>query len=644
MVARRANVRAFESGMEKIARMLSEKWGVKVIFRANECKTDGKTVWLPVIPDDASGEFLAAIQGFLDHEVGHIVYSQFTTLKKIGGRKKLFLLTDAIEDVRVEENMGAWWRGCQVNIDKCNEWAHAKVQARWAELSEFGQWVLGINVYLKNRAQPERGASMQQEEDWLIQNSPACWDRVLKVKDLLDRFPREFDFSSAYEKKATDRVLELAKEILDEAEEEEEPPEKFACPACGSEDLKQLSRSRDSVIYKCNDCGEEIELLLEDGEGPPGEGTITLPPGEDTEGDSEDTEGDSEDTEDGDSGKPDWLDVDDDELADDQKVIDRHEMIKNQAQTELEDSDTYLVYTTDGDVIERIQDGDRARYHQWMTEVRRIVGPITRRLKMTLMATNQTRWDRGKTRGALNGRAIHRIGLAEAGVIQNPRCFQRKADQIDFNTAVSMTIDHSGSMSGQSLKLAGQTAIILGEVLDSLGIPFEVLGHSTVDFRAGDRRFRSADYTDQELYARWGDLWVGVYKSFDENWSTARSRLIRTAENCKCNSFDAEVTRLALRRNILAGNYDRRILFELKDGQPCPNTYSRNGHLHRSFLRSTVKEAMESGFEVIGVGMMTDAVKQYYPNYVVVNDMESLAQTCMNELARLLMKGYRRAA
>ena len=643
MSARRVNIRAFESGMEKIARMLSEKWGVKVIFRANECKTDGKTVWLPVIPDDASDEFLGAIQGFLDHEVGHIVYSQFSTLKKLTSNdRKLFLLTDAIEDVRIEEKMGAWWRGCQVNIDKCNEWAHAKVQERWAELSEFGQWVLGINVYLKNRAQPERGAPMQREEDWLVENSLDVWNRVLKVRDLLDRFPREFDFSSDYEKRATDRVLDLAREIMDRAGEEEEPDQTLGCPECGSESLTQVSSSNTSIVYTCDDCGEELEISLGDS-GSGFDGPTILLPGHS----SSEEEGHSSSEEEGDSSTSGsaWLDdVTDDELDSDQNVTDVHKMIQSQAKIECDDSGDYMIYTTDGDVFERITEGDRVQYQRMMSEVRSIVGPITRRLKMTLMANNQTRWDRGKTRGSLNSRAIHRIGLAEAGVIQNPRCFQRKASQVDFNTAVSMTIDHSGSMSGYNLRLAGQTAIILGEVLDSLGIPFEVLGHSTTDFRTGDRRYRAATDADRRTYSRWGNLWIGEYKSFGESWSTARTRLVRSEYNCQANSFDGEVTRLALRRNILAGDYSRRILFELKDGAPCPNVYQVSGFRHEEYLKQTVREAMGMGFEVIGVGMGTDAVKEYYPDYVVVNDMQSLASTCMTELSRLLMKGYRKVA
>lgn len=83
---------------------------------------------VPYIPDDASDEFVAAIQGFLDHEVGHVLHSDFAALKaatKEGAR--VANLANLVEDVFVERKMTETFRGSGMNLESVRKFYLEKI-------------------------------------------------------------------------------------------------------------------------------------------------------------------------------------------------------------------------------------------------------------------------------------------------------------------------------------------------------------------------------------------------------------------------------------------------------------------------------------------------------------------------------------
>lgn len=83
---------------------------------------------VPYIPDDASDEFIAAIQGFLDHEVGHILFSDFAALKKAtAAGKRVANLANLVEDVFVERKMSEAFRGSGANLDSTRKFYLDKI-------------------------------------------------------------------------------------------------------------------------------------------------------------------------------------------------------------------------------------------------------------------------------------------------------------------------------------------------------------------------------------------------------------------------------------------------------------------------------------------------------------------------------------
>ena len=118
-----------ENTIEKVGKIMAKNHSIHVICRGNSCHTDGKTIALPALPDEIPPELERAIQGYLDHECGHILHSDFDLIKpfKETYGEKGFNILNIIEDARVNRAMGANYLGSGLNIKAANEYVHKKI-------------------------------------------------------------------------------------------------------------------------------------------------------------------------------------------------------------------------------------------------------------------------------------------------------------------------------------------------------------------------------------------------------------------------------------------------------------------------------------------------------------------------------------
>jgi cobalamin biosynthesis protein CobT len=619
-----------------------------------------------------------AMQGHLDHETAHVVYTDFSVLKKLKRKdKKLFLVVNALEDPRIEKKFIELWPGSRVNLGRSLEWALEKVSVEreledpenpgqtklmrpWDGLSDFGKLTYAAAVW------PQLAF---RKDHWFMEDvvDVEIKDRVYACEDLL----RE-----ATNADSIDDVIPLAKSFMDRCNEEEDPTNYVDPDDINDEDtvLPPQGKGADrSSMYKQPKRGQKSggpqtyqgELADEDEEDEnlpkaPGLSDEDVaedsngqhePPDEDEEGGYDSEEGDEDDEDSSHGGaqrqgggegpdyheggggarRPDFDGVTDEELDRDIDMTNRHEFIREAAAKEFDGTDRYLVYSTEGDIIEQIKDGDRVRYKKFMLDATGLVSTIKRKMSRSLLATNVSRWEGDKNRGMINPRAVFRVPLGTS-----KRVFRQKVESEDYNTAVQIMVDHSGSMSGSKLDLAAKTSIILAEVLNMLSVPFSICGFSTGDWDAGSTRFRAAGEEERGMYTRWGDLWIGLYKDFNESWSSSNHRIINMVRNERANTYDGESLRWGCNR-LLNRPEQRKILFWLNDGSPCPNG-ADDMTAHQEYARQCAQE-VEKLVELMAFGVKTDAVKRYYKNYVVVNDIKDLPTVCLNELDALLRKG-----
>lgn len=656
---RNNRIRIFESSIEKLGRILSSKWKIKIIFRHNDCRTDGSTIYLPVLPDNASQDLMDAMQGHLDHETAHVIFTDFSALKKIKrSDKKLFTVANALEDPRIEKKMINTWRGAGVNLRRSLEWSLQKMKDEreitdpqtgkvkkvkpWESLSDFGKVVYTATVF----------AQVKFDRDhWFLTEivDKQIADKIFSVEDIL---------RSAVDAKDTHEVVDLSVEFMKRMNEEEEK-EEFVDANDLPDDAKfvPLQAPQDASMFKKSEDNKNsntFELAFADEEEQKDEElmkkSLKVPnqqqPGgignEDEETDEEET-GSTQS-----SGVKDSLSSSDKEakksaaqqldMNPSQEDLDRDAvlhamegMLKDAAMREFKGTDSYLVYTTEGDKVEIIQDGDKMTYKTFMTEANSMVSVMKRKMSRSLLSTNVSRWEGDKLRGKINPRALFRVPIGTS-----KRVFREKVVSEDFDTAVQIMVDHSGSMQGAKLDLAAKTSIILGEICNQLNIPFSVIGFSTGDPYLASNRYQAANSSERETYKRWGNLWIGLYKEFDDLWASSNHKLINMVRNAQMNTYDGEALRYGALR-LMNRTEKRKILFWLNDGQPEPN--SCDDHMAHIEYAKACGQEVEKMVELLAIGVMTDAVKNFYSNYVVVNSIQDLPSVCLSNLDALLRKG-----
>lgn len=113
-------VQDFRDSVKRVVGLLSGKnipvaeCGDTAYVRYNK-KGEPVMVNIPSIPDDASPALMNAIRGFLDHEVGHLLFTDEKVVKKMHNTKA-FGLWNALEDVYIERRMSEVFAGSRRNL------------------------------------------------------------------------------------------------------------------------------------------------------------------------------------------------------------------------------------------------------------------------------------------------------------------------------------------------------------------------------------------------------------------------------------------------------------------------------------------------------------------------------------------------
>ena len=138
----------FESQLERLARTLTEQFGVEVTCQGDEAWTNGSRIVLPSLPDPMDQSLERMVVGFLDHEMGHVAFSDFKVVeafaKKYPGYEAML---NVVEDAFIERRLMERWPGVRVNLDAMFAQIRDRVIRLLAERNGFGRFCTA--VYLK---------------------------------------------------------------------------------------------------------------------------------------------------------------------------------------------------------------------------------------------------------------------------------------------------------------------------------------------------------------------------------------------------------------------------------------------------------------------------------------------------------------
>ncbi|WP_193727418.1 cobaltochelatase CobT-related protein [Paraburkholderia atlantica] len=197
--------------------------------------------------------------------------------------------------------------------------------------------------------------------------------------------------------------------------------------------------------------------------------------------------------------------------------------------------------------------------------------------------------------------------------------------------AVTLLIDRSGSMSGRKIELARLCASARCDALTQLSFDCEVLGYcpleSTPMKQLYERQRGRCGFTAAQPLRRAARS-EGLQALRRDRPERHRRHRLRAREPGRRS---ARLGRDAPRRHP-AG---RRILMVFPDGYP--STSDGDPQVLRSDLRERVAAIAKRGIELVGIGVLTDAVDDFYPRNMVVSRLAELPSTVFSVLGSMLL-------
>ena len=647
--------------------VFGRKHDISVAFGGDQPCTDGSTIYLPELASnqDMTDEQVRVTRGFVDHEAGHVRHTNFNVVKRANAEfrktnnKLMPILVNALEDVRLERRVMEEYPGAQKNftsmatainkiyLDQYNEMMKtdpAMAQAKAGQKSWIGPFAVTWAGRLDYGEDTSREC-LETLPDPAFQAQCIEWaEEAARCKD-------------------TSAIVRLAKKIEPHLKDKTKDEDDHEGP---------VGRPCDDGEYEPGRNDEPGDDEGQDDEPGDDEGQDDEPGDDDPKGDGDDDDegeddgkgegkGEGEGEDEGGQHRPDG-DVETTPTRDETEVDvapldpDAAKGLETVLGQLTGSQNTYRPWTK-GDKVHHRTDSP-TKYcknanvgaeimgqEHWVDEYNGIVhvcrgetSVMRRRLERTLLARQNRDWNPAQESGRLDSR---RLGSVLTG---NVHVFKTRTDMPDMDTAVSMLVDMSGSMfSGtpKRIDLAQQTAIALCQVMEKVGVAYELLGFNQLtavppSHREKGRRFSRPKSIDHF-----------IFKQFDESLRDARgpigsmARLVYHVDRRQgtVNNVDGEAVNWAWLR-LLARREQRRILIVLSDGQPafyCRYARGPQGHLIETI--ETIHQ--HGGVELVGIGIQSDAVRHFYPRFVVVNNLSDLAGEAIDQLGQLLLNNDR---
>ena len=286
-------------------------------------------------------------------------------------------------------------------------------------------------------------------------------------------------------------------------------------------------------------------------------------------------------------------------------------------------------FTTEDDKIEepkqaiREPDFYRGEYMNARNSMGSKLATMRRKLEKALITKTDTDYETSRT-GRLNIR-----GKASSLIMGGANVRRKKVEGESIDTAVSLLVDCSGSMHGQPMVLAGHSAIALSECLSAGQIPYEVIGHTTTSLK---RKNSDLFYDQGKRYERECGVYMPLFKPFEKNLNQCRHLMgfIPTASDN--SNADADALLYAGRR-LLEREETNKILMLLADGYPAWRGRGDQNQL----TRDAVVRLQDQGVKCVGIGINCDSVKQFFENWVVVEDLNDLSKHVLDQVAKMIL-------
>lgn len=196
------------------------------------------------------------------------------------------------------------------------------------------------------------------------------------------------------------------------------------------------------------------------------------------------------------------------------------------------------------------------------------------------------------------------------------------------STAVTLLVDHSGSLKGQKAILSCLAVEILADHLARLGLTYDILGFTTVDWRGGqsrqlwNKRFRT------NRPGRLNDILHIVYRDTSETTPGAPYSILHMLRSDLLKeNIDGEALFWASERLKNLEMRDNYIIV-VSDGAPVDDsTLAENGlNFLSDHLKSVISDLQNTpGFHLAGVGIDCD-LGDFYNDHVLIDRLDTMPE------------------
>lgn len=566
----------FESALSKIARVLTGQYGVTVVFSPDGPRVEPGRI---VIPEYELGKHLSTdvLVGYLDLLVARARHSALAEIEALPPGVATHL-AQVIEDRRVCAQLLDEYPGARWFIGKLRAHAATRTQQRWNSLRWRDRFVWRVE-----RALWDEPASV-------VETSQSLSAALRAAQDLIERAGRSLSSADS---------IAAAQEIVARVR------------ALAAGDVNNMMFSAGTVEDIDTEAAPaSFESFESDGTRAAQDSASAAPPEPGAAADALDGAG---------MGHA---------LADAQPTAARAENAAR-ARSACALPSMSIPLATEFDVVnDQTGLGDSTAWRALRTEARAETAQLKDKLERALSADERTRWRRDQERGEIDRPSLAK--LATSPGYRTP--FRVKRATKGRDVAVTLLIDRSGSMAGRKIELARLCAAALCDALTQLAFDCEVLGYSSIESPHMKQLYerQRAGGADLRRYNRLVErLDLQIYKRFGSPDLSGLAGIDCGHENPDGEALAWAATRLA---DHQAG---RRILMVFSDGYPA--TGDGNPQVLRSDLRQRVAAIQKRGIELVGIGVLTDAVEAFYPHNVVVSRLAELPSTVFAVLSTMLL-------
>jgi hypothetical protein len=561
--------------LQRYVKASAARANLNVRFEGNVPKTDGKTIFLPVIGHRLTEQQMRDIMYTVDHEVAHVRHSDFDLI--VDGTRSVIEcnLANAFEDIRIDHKEAEEFRGFD---DVCRDFYPAKL-GDIVNNCKTRPELLGRKENLMLVA--ALGVSLSQ--------SPEGYKNSIG-DDLLAQIPEPL--RSKLYKFVTDRprMAETCAETFE-----------YAQDLMRLFDMDPQEEAKKNPVNSEGGNGKKGKGEKGEGEGE-GEGSKSK------KGDTGGKGGDPKE------GQPDDEVVMTEAIDNTGKKGTPHGMNATPPPRHGEFKPKGLDKIPVVNPLEpnKFTNTNADRMH--LIEADKVEG-FAQKVRRALQILSRDRYEYGVKKGKLDQSRLSRIAVPVPGFSE--RIFKKKIVNDTLDTAVTVLLDCSGSMSGRKWTHAATAAVLLNRTISkALGVPMEILA-----------------FTDDYDWSDKGNSVIFNIKGFNDKRSD--DDVIQACSNIQAamsGNADGEAILVAHDR-LIRRREKRKVLIVLSDGQPA---CSAPGDID-GFTRAVIKDIeSQKRVDIFGLGLLSNAVTQYYTHHAIVNNSDELEHKLLELVAKKL--------